>query len=43
MDRRVGKVQVVSVGQPLLDFFVAAKPLRLGEPLFELLHYARGD
>jgi hypothetical protein len=33
----------VLLGKPLLNFGVAAEPLRLGEALFELLHYAGGN
>lgn len=29
------------LGKPLLDFFVAAEALRLGEPVFQCLHHIR--
>ena len=41
MHCRVAKVYVLLFGKPLLDLFVAAEPLRLGEAFFEPLHHIR--
>ncbi len=41
--RRIAELYALLLGEPLLDFFVAAKPFRLSEPVFQCLHHFRWD
>ena len=43
VDRRVAELQALLLGEPPLDFLVAAKPLRLGEAVFQGLHHVGGN
>ena len=41
MNCRVAKLYLMLLSEPSLDFLVAAKALRLGETVFQDLHYLR--